>query len=207
MELLEPGFAAAPSAASTVGRLRTNGDPLIEAAVDNALREAGFTVVDLDYAPIAAAADLWTPIYFAEIVASDGQLVADNPDAVGEDIAGMIGMSPAFTAEVDTVRVQLEQWRESVLRLFDQVELLALPTLPIFPPRIDAITPDTLVSMAIEITAHVTPFTAAGTPCTAQPIRTDGSAIPASLQMVGPLGGEELLLTTARVVEEAAGAR
>ncbi|HVT20160.1 MAG TPA: amidase [Mycobacteriales bacterium] len=207
MELLEPGFAAAPSAASTVGRLRTNGDPLIEAAVDNALREAGFTVVDLDYAPIAAAADLWTPIYFAEIVASDGQLVADNPDAVGEDIAGMIGMSPAFTAEVDTVRVQLEQWRESVLRLFDQVELLALPTLPIFPPRIDAITPDTLVSMAIEITAHVTPFNAAGTPCTAQPIRTDGSAIPASLQMVGPLGGEELLLTTARVVEEAAGAR
>jgi amidase len=206
MELLEPGFVAAPDAATTVGRLRTNGDPLIEAAVDNALREAGFTVVDLDYAPIAAAADLWTPIYFAEILASDGQLAADNPDDVGEDIAGMLGMSPVFSADAGAVRVQLDRWRESVVRLFDQVELLALPTLPIFPPRLDAITPDSLVPLAIEITSHVTPFNAAGTPCTAQPIRTQGSAIPASLQLVGPLGGEELLLTTALKVEAAAGA-
>jgi amidase len=204
MQLLEPGFAAAPSAATTVGRLRTNGDPLIEAAVDNALREAGFTVVELDYAPIAAAADLWTPIYFAEIVASDGQLVADNPADVGEDIAGMLGMSPAFAVDVDAVHGKLEDWRASIHRLFDQVELLALPTLPIFPPRIDAITPDTLVPIAIEITSHVTPFNAAGTPCTAQPVRTPGSAIPASLQLVGPLGGEELLLTTALKVEAAA---
>jgi amidase len=204
MELLEPGFAAAASSATTVGRLRTSGDPRIETAVDDALREAGFTVVELDYAPIAAAADLWTPIYFAEIVASDGQLVTDNPDEVGEDISGMLAMSPAFTGDVDAVRVQLNEWRGSVLHLFDQVELLALPTLPIFPPRIDAITPDTLVSVAIEITSHVTPFNAAGTPCTAQPIRTAGSAIPASLQLVGPLGGEELLLATAAKVEAAA---
>jgi amidase len=204
MELLEPGFAAAASSATTVGRLRTSGDPRIETAVDDALREAGFTVVELDYAPIAAAADLWTPIYFAEIVASDGQLVTDNPDEVGEDISGMLAMSPAFTGEVDAVRVQLNEWRGSVLHLFDQVELLALPTLPIFPPRIDAITPDTLVPIAIEITSHVTPFNAAGTPCTAQPIRTAGSAIPASLQLVGPLGGEELLLATAAKVEAAA---
>jgi Asp-tRNA(Asn)/Glu-tRNA(Gln) amidotransferase A subunit family amidase len=175
--------------------------------VDNALREAGFTVVDLDFKPIGSAAELWTPVYFEEILASDAQLVADNPGDVGEDITGMIGMSPAFTADVAAVRVQLMEWRESIGRLFDQVELLALPTLPIFPPRLDAITPDTLVSMAIEITGHVTPFNAAGTPCTAQPIRTEGSAIPASLQLVGPLGGEELLLTTAQKVEAAAAPR
>jgi amidase len=205
MKLLEPGFAPAASAATTVGRLRTNGDPRIEAAVDNALLAAGFTVLELDYAPLAAAADLWAPIYFAEIVASDGQLVADNPEEVGEDIAGMVGLSPVFSTEVDAVRTQLAEWRQSVLRLFDQVELLALPTLPIFPPRLDAITPDTLVPLAIEITRHVTPFNAAGTPCTAQPIRTEGSAIPASLQLVGPHDGEELLLTTALAVESASG--
>jgi Asp-tRNA(Asn)/Glu-tRNA(Gln) amidotransferase A subunit family amidase len=116
----------------------------------------------------------------------------------------MLGMSPVFSADAGAVRVQLDRWRESVVRLFDQVELLALPTLPIFPPRLDAVTPDSLVPLAIEITSHVTPFNAAGTPCTAQPIRTQGSAIPASLQLVGPLGGEELLLTTALKVEAAA---
>lgn len=205
MELLEPGFAVAGGAATTVGRLRTGGDPRIEAAVDQALHESELTVVELDYAPIAAAADLWAPIYFAEIIAADGQLVADNPDAVGEDIAGMVGLAPAFSIEVDSIRVQLDAWRESVLRLFERVELLALPTLPIFPPRLDAITPDTLLPLAIEITSHVTPFNAAGTPCTAQPVKTEGSAIPASLQLVGPHDGEELLLATAMRIEAAVG--
>src|SRR3954466_9058018 len=37
MQLLEPGFAPAESAATTVGRVRTDSDPRIEAAVDDAL--------------------------------------------------------------------------------------------------------------------------------------------------------------------------
>src|SRR5437667_6395515 len=40
MELLEPGFAIATSAAGRIGRVRTNGLPEIEAAVDQALRAA-----------------------------------------------------------------------------------------------------------------------------------------------------------------------
>jgi Asp-tRNA(Asn)/Glu-tRNA(Gln) amidotransferase A subunit family amidase len=55
----------------------------------------------------------------------------------------------------------------------------------------------------IEITQYIALFNAAGTPCTAQPIRAAGTAIPASLQLVGPPRGEELLLATARQVEAA----
>jgi amidase len=57
--------------------------------------------------------------------------------------------------------------------------------------------------IVIEITRHTSLFNAAGTPCTAQPVPVDGGELPASLQLVGPLGGEELLLATARVVEAA----
>lgn len=53
----------------------------------------------------------------------------------------------------------------------------------------------------IDITRHVSPFNAAGPPCTPQPVPVPGSAIPASLQLVGPLGGEDLLLATAARVE------
>src|SRR4051795_7966905 len=42
MALLEPGFRAAPAAAVRVGRVRTDADPVIEAAVDAALLAAGF---------------------------------------------------------------------------------------------------------------------------------------------------------------------
>ncbi len=47
---------------------------------------------------------------------------------------------------------------------------------------------------------------AAGNPCTAQPVPIPGSHVPASLQLVGPLRGEELLVSTAQVVEDALGA-
>jgi amidase len=88
-----------------------------------------------------------------------------------------------------------------VRRLFDRVEVLALPTLPIFPPRLDALTAESLVPTAIDITRHVSLFNAAGTPCTAQPVRTEDSPLPASLELVGPHHSEELLLATALAVE------
>lgn len=203
MELLEPGFTVAGSSATTVGRVRTTSDPRIEAAADAALREAELTVVDIDWEPLAVGNDLFTAIYFSELWDSDHRLAEDDPEGVGEDVAGMLAMVPAFTADVAAAREQLRSWRDSVLALFERVELLALPTLPVFPPRLDEVTPASLVPVVIEITRHASLFNAAGTPCTAQPVKTPGSPLPASLQLVGPLGGEELLLATARRVEAA----
>ena len=77
--------------------------------------------------------------------------------------------------------------------------------MPSFPPRVNELTPDSLLQTVIDITRHVSLFNAAGTPCTAQPVRTAGSPLPASLQLVGPHNSEELLLATARVVEAATG--
>ena len=102
-----------------------------------------------------------------------------------------------------TRRRALVGWRAQLAELFGRVELLALPTLPIFPPAIADIDADTLLPTIIEITKHVALFNAAGNPCTAQPVPIPGSHVPASLQLVGPLGGEELLLSTAQAVEDA----
>ena len=38
------------------------------------------------------------------------------------------------------------------------------------PPRIDELDAESLMSTVVGITAHVAPFNAAGTPCTAQPV-------------------------------------
>ncbi|MEN3273127.1 MAG: amidase [Actinomycetota bacterium] len=90
------------------------------------------------------------------------------------------------------------------MRLFDRVELLALPTMPTLPPRIDTLT-DGLLGTVLEVTGHILPFSAAGVPCTAQPVPAASLPIPASLQLVGPLGGEELLVPTAQLLENALG--
>jgi len=205
MQLLEPGFTTAKRAATTVGRIRTDSDPKIEAAIDDALKAAGFTIVDIDWDVLAPGNDIFTAIYFAEMYECDHQLYDDDQDGIGEDVAGMLAMAPAFAEGVSAAREQLKGWRASVSRLFDQVELLALPTLPIFPPRLDDVTPDSLLQTVIDITRHASLFNAAGTPCTAQPVRTKDSPLPASLQLVGPHNSEELLLATATVVEAAAG--
>jgi len=202
MQLLEPGFRPADAPAAVVGRVRTAGHPDIEAAVDAALAAAGFEIVDLDWDLIEPGAAAFAPIYFAEMYDVDHALVEDNPDDVGADIAQTVAVADMFRAGVDDARRTLAEWKKALADVFTRVQVLALPTLPIFPPRLDALNEETLLPTAIEITKHVAPFNAAGLPGTAQPIPTQGR-LPASLQLVGPMNGEELLVTTAETVERA----
>jgi amidase len=205
MQLLEPGFATAAAPARSVGRLRTAGDPRLESAVDDALRRAELEIVELDWHELETGTDCFTTIYFNEFSRSDRELVQSDPDGVGEDVRQALAMAESFRPMLEEALRTQREWRSSLLALFDRVELLALPTLPIFPPRLDALNADTLVATAVEITRHVSLFNAAGVPCTAQPVPAAGAQLPASLQLVGPLGGEELLLATAERVEAALG--
>jgi amidase len=203
MQLLEPGFVPATSSARVVGRVRTSGHPDIEAAIDAALQAAGFEIVPVSWDLLQPGVDAFAPIYFAEMYEADHSLVEAHPDGVGEDIAQTVGMADMFRPAAAEARLALDAWRTQLFELFGRVEVLALPTLPIFPPRLDQINADTLLPMSIEITHHVALFNTAGTPCTAQPVPVPGHRLPASLQLVGPLGSEELLLPTAQLVEDA----
>jgi len=205
MALLEPGFTAAAASARRIGRLRTTARPEIDQAVDQALKAAEFDVVTLDWDGFAAGTNIFTTIFLIEAWDTDHALAEAHPDGVGEDIRQTLSMTDAFRPGLADARSQLAAWRRSLLDLFGQVELLALPTLPVFPPRLADLTPDSLVNMIIEITQYTGLFNAAGTPCTAQPVPATGTQMPASLQLVGPPRGEELLLATARHVEAALG--
>ncbi len=203
MRLLEPGFTVAGAPARTIGRLRTSGHPEIEAAIDRALKLAEFEVVALDWDGFAAGASIFTTIFLTEAWETDHALAAAHPDAVGQDIAQLLTMNDMFRPGLAEARAQLGSWRQSMLDLFGQVELLALPTMPVFPPRLEDLTPGSLVDIVIQVSQYTGLFNAAGVPGTAQPVRVAGSRVPASLQLVGPLRGEELLLATAQRIEAA----
>jgi amidase len=205
MQLLEPGFTPAGAPARTIGRIRTDGDPAIEAAVDAALAAAELEVVELSFDEVRPGADAFPSIFFSEMWAADHELVERDPDGVGEDIKVAMGLIDLFGPGLDDARAAVAAWKAALAELFTRVELLALPTLPMFPPRLDAVTPETFLDLVIAITSHVAPFNAAGVPATAQPIPVAGAPLPASLQLVGPHGGEERLLPTAALVEAALG--
>jgi amidase len=201
MQLLEPGFTAASAPARRIGRLRTLGDPVIEAAVDAALAAAGLDVVPVEL-DLGLGTAAFTTLYFGEFWAADHDLIERDPDGVGDDVKRMHDMAGLFLPGQEDGVKQREHWIAALTAAFADVELLALPTLPLFPPRIDEI-PDDPTEFAIALASHTSPFNPAGVPATAQPIPAAGSALPASLQLVGPAAGEEVLVATARLVEAA----
>jgi amidase len=201
MELLEPGFVSRDAPVLRVGRIRTSSLPEVEAAVDVALNRAELEVVPIDL-DLDTGTGCFTAVYFAELWEVDHELVETAPEEVGDDVTQFVQLADVLRSGAQDARDRLMVWRQQLIDLFSRVELLALPTLTIFPPRLAELGGN-LTDVVVEITRHTSLFNAAGVPCTAQPVPVTGSALPASLQLVGPLGGEEILLPTAQRIESA----
>ena len=205
MQLLEPGFVPAASSAKRIGRLRTTSDPRIDQAVDEALRTSEVEVVDLDWDGFEDGNNIFAALFFNEVWAIDHELAEKNPDDVGADIKQTLSLIDVYGPGYADAKKQLAGWRDTFLALFERVELVALPTLPVFPPRLDSLNDETFLPTVIDITRHVSLWNPIGVPCTAQPVPVAGYHLPASLQLIGPANSEELLLTTAARVESASG--
>jgi amidase len=197
MELLEPGFSVAAGAPRVVGRVVIGADPTIDRAVDAALAAAGWEVVPvgldgLDQATIAAMT-----VLDAEAWASDGGYADSAPDKIGHDVLARLRQAATITpAAVSAAREYTLRWRASLSSLWDRVELLALPTLLGFPPTLER------SREMPRIRGLTSPVNLAGFPALALPVPA-GGPLPASVQLIGPAGGEELLLAAGTVLEQA----
>jgi len=139
-------------------------------------------VIPIDWAGLDLAMQCFTAIFFAEAWASNRALIEQHPDDVGPDVAAALSLGDAMGAGRPDVPEMLAASTISLLELFDRVELLALPTLPVFPPRIDQLSEQTMLPWVQQLSGLTAPFNPTGVPCTAQPIPVAGSALPASLQ-------------------------
>ena len=138
MALLEPGFTVTAGPPRVVGRVDVGADPVIDAAVDAALAATGWTVVPVVLDGLDAATAAAMTVLDAEAWASDGALAQSAPDLIGRDVLARLRQAAATTQ--DALRVAWTQaavWRATVAALWDQVDLLALPTLLGFPPTLD----------------------------------------------------------------------
>ncbi len=198
MQLLEPGFSVAAEAPWVVGRVVIGADPVIDAAVDAALAETGWEVVQagldgLDRATVAAMT-----VLDAEAWACDGGYAQAAPDKIGRDVlARLRGASTITPAALAAAREDAARWRATLSSLWERVDLLALPTLLGFPPTLDK-SPEMVL-----IRGLTSPVNLAGVPALALPVPT-GGPLPASIQLIGPAGAEERLLAAGAILEQAA---
>jgi amidase len=196
MELLEPGFTVAPQRELRVGRLAVPADPLIEAAIDRALRVAEWSWTDFELPEWDQATVDAGLLLVAEAWTTNQRLVADDPDGIGRDVRERLLLGSAFGAgAVASAWDGQRRWKATLDDLFTRVDVLVTPTLTIFPP--------TLAGGEELLVARCTiPVNLAGVPALAIPVPTEGP-LPASLQLIGPSGSEELLLAAGARLESA----
>ncbi len=182
MQLLEPGFLV--SRPGTIARFRPDAAAGVDAALDAVLGQRD--EVALPGWDAADAACL--VILGAEAYVGNAHLLGTG--RVGADVAERLWQGGRRTARelAEAARIR-ESWRSEVLTVLDRYDVIALPVLRDAPPARD----DPTGMYPLRLTL---PINLAGLPAVALPVRR-GDGPPASLQLVGRPGSEELLLATA----------
>jgi amidase len=206
MALLERGFRVAEAPAVRIGRIRPDGldvDPVIDAAIDAALAASGLEVADVDLPGWLAARETCGVLLDFEAAQSNRALLADPAvrALIGPNVLARLEAAETVTLEdARGARGTQPGWRAVMaVALRAAGDLLALPTVPFFPPPLAA-------AAGLHFTAFTNPVNLAGFPALALPVPSSGP-LPASLQLIGPPESEELLLATGAVIEATAGWR
>lgn len=208
MALLEPGFAATSRMRARdlrVGRVRgVDADPRIDAAIDAVvvlLANAGAAVVDLEI-PGWESADLnGRRLMFGEGFVVNRELFETDLGSLSlEVIERLVAASEVTAAELETARRGQPLWRGELQAAFGGFDVLVLPANPHFPAQIGSQEPTVNpAAMAISYAGHPALTMPVGT--FGGPLTVTGVSFPAGLQLVGPWGSEERLVSIGLLVE------
>lgn len=205
MSLLEPGFDPSGSApALRIGRIRLPADEWIDTAIDGALAAyaaaTGASVQQVELPGWAAATHAVMTVMSGEAWQVHRELWERHREELSPDVAIRLELSSLLGPdEVAQAWEVARNWVSELKDVFSSVDLLALPVIASSPPPLED-------GARLTEIRYVAPFNLSGTPASAQPV-VSGRALPATLQLAGPPGGEELIMATAAVVEAAAGWR
>jgi amidase len=201
MRLIEGRPLEAAAAPLAVGRAalgpEVEVDPVIDAAVDEALARAELEVEQL---PIDGWKGAWyhqQVLLGLEALESDGWLVAEsNGEGIGADTLERLRRSSVSEATAKQAREYASRWVPSFVAALGRVGVLALPTLAVRPPVIG--------EWRLGFNLLTAPVNLAGLPAISLPVPAEGRP-PAGLQLVGPAGSEHLLVALAARIERAVG--
>jgi len=203
MRLIEPGFTVGPCE-SAVGRIRpTEGraavDPATEAALDAALDAAGILVSEADAPDFAAVERATDALIDSEAYEVNAYLMPELA-RLGQNIQRNLTEAAAITAEqVAAAKEARASVREWFMGQLARHPFLALPTLVGAPPLIG--------TRGMPLTILTMPANLTGLPALALPVPGGPAGLSASLQLIGPPGGEEQLIALARHIEAAVATR
>jgi len=113
-----------------------------------------------------------------------------NPGSFSKQFAEFFSTPRPSIAEYEAGLAALKEYQAVVDKLFDEVDVIITPTVPLVAPPIAG------PIDGIKILRNTWPFNAAGTPAISIPLETPG--LPVGMQLIGKRGDDDKLLQIAR---------
>jgi len=199
LEVLAPGFTR--TALGSTGDVRVgvawteHAEPLVRARVEEAA--AHFPDLVAVGPPLGEAV---RAVFMREVADVHRDLYAENADLYGANVAAKLEVCLAVTdGEYQAGLDAREAYREQMAAIFEQVDLLVTPTLPMVPPA----TGQDERELRGRLTQLTWPFNVLGAPALALPCGPAEDGLPASVQLVGPPGADALVLAAGELLEQA----
>jgi len=177
----------------------------VEAALAE-LRSLGAELVPLEVPLLEHAGTIQQAMQFPEATEVHMEWLRTRLAEYGADVRARLLVGLFVTPDVrEAGRRAREAASEGIRRVFEQVELLAAPTMPVLPPRIGSETVElrgreTLYRLAL--IPYNSPWSLVGAPVASVPCGfVDG--LPVGLALVGPRLGEAIVLRAAHAFQQA----
>lgn len=186
--------------------------PVVRTCAENerAVREAAGSLARLGYDVRPLAGRLPDPtfpflaMFFASI--KEESTLIENPAALDK-------RSRSLSRIARATPMWLRAWAEShsehlthlTQSLFDDCDVLLTPTTATRPGKVEEFQDSTAVGAMLKSTGavvHTVLWNVTGHPAVAVPVGKDSNGLPLSVQVVGPIDGEALIMRTARDIEK-----
>jgi Asp-tRNA(Asn)/Glu-tRNA(Gln) amidotransferase A subunit family amidase len=204
---------SASGATGTVSRIGLVGDAWFDRLSDPVraawrgalarLSAHGIELVDVSVPDGEQLYELYRTVQAVEVVAIHHDRMNQAPELFDPEVRQRLDAAGSVTAREYAWNLRrLAEVRGSAADRFAGVDLMALPTVPIVAPPVDARDLDLGGGWRIPrdaLLAHNAPFSSLGVPSMSLPI--PGEGLPIGLQLVGPPGADEALLAMASSVE------
>jgi amidase len=201
MQLLEPGFRVTAASGPRIGRVVIDVSSEMDGPTDRALQASELEITEVRLDGWEAARVAGRNLVAVEAWRQHADFVTAHSDEIGEDVLRRMREAQHLApGAIDQIKLTQSSWKDELSAAFTRFDYLVIPTLRIYPPRIDQ--DDDKVRAVL--TANTVPVNLAGLPAVALPV-PGSTQFPASLQVIGPAGSEESLLAIASLIEKAAG--